>query len=232
MSDERFPSSRRRLAIPLWIKVAYTAFMALMIPVYLRNYGITNFLYFCDVAAVVTLVAMWMESPLVLSAMLVGAFIPQMLWVIDFMGELTGLFGLGLTAYMFNAESPFFLRFLSFFHFWLVFLLIYLVWRVGYDRRGLVLWIAIAWVLLTVCYAWMPPPSPVKDPVTGVQLRDPNLPANINYVYGLKGEEVPQTWMEPNAYFALYMTTLMVGIYPVTHLLLRTFMPPAASGST
>jgi hypothetical protein len=38
--------------------------------------------------------------------------------------------------------------------------------------------------------------------------------------------------MEPNAYFALYMTTLMVGIYPVTHLLLRTFMPPAASGST
>src|ERR1022692_3861238 len=89
------PSPHR---VPLWIKIAYTAFMAMMIPVYLKNYGITNFLYFCDVAAVVTLVAIWLESPLVLSAMLVGAFIPQMLWVIDFFGELFGLPVPGMTA--------------------------------------------------------------------------------------------------------------------------------------
>ncbi len=211
--------------IPLWIKLPYTAFMAVLIPVYLKNYGITNFLYFCDVAAVVTLVALWLESPLLLSAMLVGAFIPQMLWVVDFVGELTGLFGFGLTRYMFNASSPFFLRFLSFFHFWLVFLLIHLVWCVGYDKRGLPLWMAIAWVLLTVCYAYMPPPSPVKDPVTKEQLRDGSLPANINYVYGLTGEEKAQTDMEPNWYFAVYMAILMGVVYPLTHLLLWWLMP-------
>ena len=32
--------------IPLWIKLLYTAFMAVLIPVYLHHYGPTNFLYF------------------------------------------------------------------------------------------------------------------------------------------------------------------------------------------
>ena len=211
--------------IPLWLKLAYTAFMAMMIPVYLKNYGITNFLYFCDVAAIVTLFAIWVESPLLLSAMLIGAFVPQMLWVVDFLGAIVDVKVFGLTGYMFNAESPFFLRFLSFFHFWLVFLLVYLVWCVGYDKRALPLWLVIAWVLLTVCYAYMPPPSPVKDPVTKEQLRDPFLPVNINYVYGLEGDEKAQTGMEPNAYFALYMVLLVVIAYLPTHLLFWWLIP-------
>src|SRR5204862_4190303 len=91
--------------IPLWLKVAYTAFMAIMIPVYLKNYGPTNFLYFCDVAAVVTLIAIWRESPQLLSAMLVGAFIPQMLWVVDFCFEAVGLHLTGMTSYMFDARK-------------------------------------------------------------------------------------------------------------------------------
>ena len=106
-----------------------------------------------------------------------------------------------------------------------MFLLIYVVWCVGYDKRGLFLWMAIAWVLLTVCYAYMPPPSPVKDPVTKKQIRDPNLPVNINYVYGLKGDEKPQTEMEPNWYFAVYMMILMAVVYPGTHLLCAAVMP-------
>ncbi len=60
-----------------------------------------------------------------------------MLWVIDFFGELVGVRLTSMTSYMFNANSAFFLRFLSFFHFWLVFLLIYLVWCVGYDKARL-----------------------------------------------------------------------------------------------
>jgi hypothetical protein len=30
--------------IPLWLKLAYTAFMAVLVPVYWWNYGPTNFL--------------------------------------------------------------------------------------------------------------------------------------------------------------------------------------------
>ena len=134
--------------VPLWLKIVYTTFMAVLIPVYLKNYGPTNFLYFCDVVAIMTILAIWIESPLLLSAALIGSFLPQMLWVVDFSCECVGFRLTGMTSYMF--KPPFFLRFLSSFHFWLVFVLIYLVWRVGYDKRGLVLWVAIMWALLTV----------------------------------------------------------------------------------
>jgi hypothetical protein len=33
------PAARR---IPLWLKLAYTAFMAVLVPVYLRDYGPTR----------------------------------------------------------------------------------------------------------------------------------------------------------------------------------------------
>ena len=35
--------------------------MAVLVPVYLRNYGPTNFLYFCDVALIITLVGIWID---------------------------------------------------------------------------------------------------------------------------------------------------------------------------
>jgi hypothetical protein len=58
--------------VPVWLKLAYTAFMAVLVPVYLRNYGPTNFLYFCDVALIITLVGIWIESPLLVSMCAVG----------------------------------------------------------------------------------------------------------------------------------------------------------------
>lgn len=209
--------------IPLLIKLLYSAFMAILVPIYLKHYGPTNFLYFCDVAAIVTLIAIWMESPPLLSACLIGILLPQLLWVLDFFFELFCYLGLwkvhlvGLTEYMFR--PPFLLRFLSFFHFWLPFLLLYCVWRVGYDKRGLVIWTVGAWVLVTVCYVYMPAPSPCFDPVTKLQLRDPDMPCNINYVYGLTGEEKAQTSMHPDEYFVMYVVLLVVCIYLPTHLL-------------
>ncbi|MFV0367317.1 MAG: hypothetical protein ACK5KM_02540, partial [Hyphomicrobiaceae bacterium] len=57
------PAEKAQL-IPTWLKLAYTAFMAVLIPVYWYHYGPSNFLYFCDVALFVTLVGIWRESPL------------------------------------------------------------------------------------------------------------------------------------------------------------------------
>jgi hypothetical protein len=201
--------------IPLWIKLPYTAFMAVLIPIYLYHYGPTNFLYFCDVAIVVTLLAVWIESPLLLSAGLVGIFLPQMLWVADFFAELFGVHWTGLTGYMFDTRKPFYLRFLSFFHFWLPFFLIYLVWLVGYDKRGSLLWTALTWILVPVCYFLMPGPSSNADP---------NLPVNINYVHGFSEKEA-QTWLAPDLYFAVLMIALPVGIFLPTHLLFQRLMP-------
>ena len=105
-----------------------------------------------------------------------GIVLPQLLWVVDFVGELFGVPIVGMTTYMFEPQNPLFNRSLSLFHGWLPFLLLWLVWRVGYDRRGLWAWVATSWVLIVVCYLWMPPP-----PEPGAVV-DPNLPVNINYV--------------------------------------------------
>jgi hypothetical protein len=126
--------------VPLWVKLGYTAFMAVLVPVYLRDYGPTNFLYFCDVALLMTLVAVWSESPLWASAPLVGILAPQLFWMVDFLGEAAGFRLTGMTGYMFDPNKPLFTRGLSFFHFWLPWLLVFLVVRLGFDRRAWLTW--------------------------------------------------------------------------------------------
>lgn len=202
--------------IPLTAKVLYTAFMAVLVPFYWHNYGPTNFLYFCDLALFLTLYGMWTEKSLPISMAAVGILIPQALWVADFATNLFGQPLAGLTDYMFEAHNPLFNRSLSLFHGWLPFLLIWLVARVGYDRRAALLWIAVAWVVLFVCYLWMP--APPVDP------NDPNKPFNINYVFGLKDA---QTWMPELAWFAIVIAAQPFAVVGPTHLLLSKFAPRA-----
>ena len=40
--------------VPLWLKLAYTLFVAVLVPVYWHHYTPLNFLYFCDVALLMT----------------------------------------------------------------------------------------------------------------------------------------------------------------------------------
>jgi hypothetical protein len=200
--------------VPLWIKLAYTAFMAVLIPVYWANYGPTNFLYFCDVALLITLVAVWIESPLLVSMCAVGILGSQTLWVIDFVLNIFGIKLTGLTDYMFMADHSLFLRSLSLFHGWLPFFLLYLVWRLGYDGRGLPAWTLVAWGLILVSFFFMPPPRP-----------DPGLePVNIDYVYGFSDTEA-QHWMPAGLWVVALMVLMPLILFIPTHLLLRRFMP-------
>src|SRR4051812_17578246 len=146
--------------LPLGVKLVYTAFMAVLIPVYWYYYGPTNFLYFCDMALIISLAGIWLESPLLISMCAVGILIPQAYWVIDFVANLFGVSLTGMTNYMFNPNTSLFLRGLSLFHGWLPFMLVYLVWKLGYYRRALPAWTALACVLLLVCFLLMPPPRP------------------------------------------------------------------------
>lgn len=202
--------------LPLGLKLLYTAFMAMLIPVYWVNYGPSNFLYFCDLALLVTLIGMWREDRLLVSMPAVGILAPQMLWVADYIAHLGGVKITGVTDYMFNSNLSVFLRSLSLFHGWLPFLLLYLVWRLGYDRRALAAWTALAWFVLPVCYFFMPGPRP-----------DPGSAAvNINYVFGTSDTE-PQQLMPP----LLWLTMLIVGmpllLFVPTHFLLSRWRPAA-----
>lgn len=214
-----------RRSVPLVVKLVYTAFLAVMIPVYWANYGPTNFLYFCDVALLITLVGVWLESPLLVSMPAVGILLPQSLWVIDFLATALGHPITGMTAYMFAADHSLLLRSLSLFHGWLPFFLVYLVARLGYDRRALPGWTVLAWTLLLFCYFLTPPPNPNAG----------LTPVNINYVWGLNDSSA-QTWMPGPAWFVLLLVGMPTLLFVPTHFLLKKFMPipvanpPAASG--
>ena len=128
--------------VPLKLKLAFTAYMALQVPEYLLNYGPTNFLYVCDVALVLTFVGVWLESSLLISMCCVGILVLQTAWLVDFFAHLFGHRLTPVTDYMFDASHSLFLRLLAMFHVWLPFLLVYLVQKTGYDRRGFWLWTA------------------------------------------------------------------------------------------
>ena len=70
-------STSAKPLLPLWLKLAYSAFVAVLVPSYWHAYGPTNFLYFCDVALLMTLVALWREDSLFASMPLVGILVVQ-----------------------------------------------------------------------------------------------------------------------------------------------------------
>jgi hypothetical protein len=205
--------------VPLAVKLVYTAFVAVLIPVYWHYYGPTNFLYFCDVALILTVIAIWPENALVLSMCAIGIIIPQAVWVVDVLANAVGVSLTGMTDYMFDANRSLFLRLLSTFHGWLPFLLLYLVSRTGYDRRALRAWTVLAWVLLFICFFLMPPPNP-----------HPRLtPVNINYVWGLS-DYAPQKWVPPDVWFVGLLIGMPLLIFAPTHFALARLMPQAQVG--
>jgi hypothetical protein len=179
--------------------------------------------YFCDASLFLALVAMWRNDALTASMAAVGLVLPQVIWCIDLGSTLMGMPMTGMTNYMFNPELPLHLRLLSLFHGWLPFLLLYLVWRLGYDRRALPAWTALAWVLCLVSFFLLPPAGADVSAAT---------PHNVNYVFGPSDKE-PQHWISSQGLFlVVYMIALLVVFYLPTHFLLKRFFPAARRGAT
>jgi hypothetical protein len=202
--------------VPLGLKLVYTAFMAVLIPIYWHYYGPTNFLYFCDVALILTLIAIWPENALLISMCAIGVMIPQAIWLVDFFATAAGFPLLGMTDYMFDANHSLFLRALSLFHGWLPVFLAYLVWKIGYDRRAFWPWTALAWALLLICFFLMPPPTP-----------HPGLtPVNINYVWGMN-DYAAQSWVPAYVWFVGLLIGMPLLVFAPTHFALARIMPKA-----
>jgi hypothetical protein len=207
--------------INLWVKLLYTAFVSLLVPYYWKEYTPWNFLYFCDVALLVTLAAIWLENALLASTQAVAILLPQALWVADFLFRaVAGIHITGMTGYMFNSNIPWYVRGLSSFHGWLPFLLLWLLARLGYDRRALAYQTVLGLIVLGVSYTLAPaPPPPAAHPSAAV---------NVNYVYGLDDQRV-QTIMSPHLWFAILTAITIVGFYVPTHFVLRRLFPRSRS---
>ena len=130
--------------------------------------------------------------------------LPELAWNLDFFGRLlTGRPMFGMSAYMFDAATPRYLRALSLFHVPLPAGLVWLVARLGYDRRAWLYQSLLALVVLPVTY-WL------TDPAT-----------NVNWVHGLGR---PQTALPPWAYLALLLVAFSLVLYLPPHLVF-TYLP-------
>jgi hypothetical protein len=99
----------------------------------------------------------------------------------------------------------------------LPFLLAYLVWMLGYDRRGFPAWTVLAWALILIAYFFMPPPNPNAG----------LTPVNINYVFGPSDSEA-QTWVSPTVWVAGMIVGMPLLLFWPVHLLLARYAPRPA----
>jgi hypothetical protein len=183
-------------------RMLFTLLVAVIVPVYLKRYGATNFLWFSDIALLGVFAALWLESRLLGSMMALTVLLPESLWVLSFVSG--ALFrGRGVTtlaAYMFDPKVPLYLRCLSSFHLALPPAAGWLLYRYGYDERALVAQTLLAWVVLPLTL-WLAPP-----------------PKNLNWVRGFG--HPPRTPLPLPAHFAIMMLGYPLLIYLPTHLLL------------
>jgi len=145
------------MRVPLWLKIGWTLWLIVWAPLYWRQYGAQNFLFFCDIGNVLIGLGLWLESPLIVSWMACGLLLFQTLYTIDLAGALLmgGHFA-GGTDYMFDPHLSLLIRLLSLFHVVTPPLLLWAIWRLGYDRRGWMLQTLQTWVVVTTNYFWRP----------------------------------------------------------------------------
>ena len=147
----------RDMRIPLWIKLVWTACVIAWIPWYWGQYGLQNFLFFCDLGNLFVLAGLWLESPLIFSSQASGLLFFQTLFTIDLASALvSGRHWIGGTEFMFDQNVPAVIRLLSLFHVVMPPLLLWAIWRLGYDRRGWKYQTLITWSVVPINFFWRP----------------------------------------------------------------------------
>jgi len=189
-----------KAVIPLGLKIIYTLFVCALVPIYWRQYGPVNFLWFSDIALLALVPALWLENALLVSMMAVSVVFFEALWNIDFFCRAsTGKSLIGLSAYMFDPRIPLFIRGLSCFHIVLPLLVLWTLHRLGYDQRAFVWQTVVALVVLPLSYL----------------LSNPH--ENVNWVYGF-GQN-PQRILPAPLFVILLMVLFPLVVYLPTHLL-------------
>jgi len=186
--------------IPLGLKIVYTLFVCTLVPIYWRQYGPANFLWFSDIALLALVPALWLENALLVSMMAISVVFLEALWNLDFFLRLaTGKSLIGLSAYMFDPKIALFIRSLSCFHIILPLLLLWTLHRLGYDHRAFVFQTVVALVVLPLSYLLSNPQE------------------NVNWVYGF-GQN-PQKMLPAPLFMILLMLLFPLVVYLPSHLL-------------
>ena len=190
-----------RMRLPLWLKIGWTIWVLAWAPIYYKQYGAQNFLFFCDLGNLLVAIALWRESRLIFSWQAVSLVLLQTLFTVDLLSAvLTGRHWIGGTEYMFDSGIPLPVRLLSLFHVVMPPLLLWAVWRLGYDERAWKLQTLTAWIVVPINYFWRPQ-------------------FDVNWVRGPFGRE--QHYIPGLVYLAIYLIALPLVVYLPSHLALR-----------
>jgi hypothetical protein len=186
------------MRLPLWLKIGWTLWVLVWVPIYWRQYGAQNFLFFCDLGNLLIAVALWTESALIFSSQAVSLLVFQTLYCLDLAGALmVKRHFIGGTEYMFDPGLPLFVRLLSLFHVVTPPVLLWAIWRLGYDRRGWKLQTLICWIVVPINHFWRPG-------------------SDVNWARGLFFHE--QHMMAGWAYLLGYLVVVPLVVYFPTHL--------------
>ena len=199
-APHRFPRLR-------WFALAW---VAVFVPAWYAAYGAWHFLFLCNLGVLVTAAGLWFDKPVLLSSQAVAAPGIAALWLLDVAWRLaTGTHLHGGTAYLWDPAIPAVVRALSLYHVAWPLLLVACLHRVGYDRRGFPLQVAIA-VVVFIVGLWLAPAA-----------------ENLNYVIAAPGR-APHA--EPWRHALANLAILVVAVYWPLHLALRqAFAPPHAA---
>lgn len=193
--------------LPWQLKTAYALWIAIWIPSYIHHYEASNLLWMCDVANILLLFAICWELPLLLSAQAVAVLLVQVVWSADYFSALLfEMHLIGGTEYMFDTNYPFWMRAMSLFHVAIPPLLLWCLYRMGYDRRGPTLQTLIICLVLPATYVFSAPEQ------------------NVNWLYGVFG--FPQTWMPTGIFLIVLMLAYPLVLFFPTHLVLKRIFPP------
>jgi hypothetical protein len=145
------------MRLPLWLKIAWSIWVIAWVPVYWHQYGAQNFLYFCDLGNLLITLGLWLESPLIFSWQATGLLLFQTLYTIDLIGALfSGTHIIGGTEYMFDPQVPLFVRLFGLFHVVVPPLLLWAIYRLGYDERGWKYQTLMTCMVVPINYFWRP----------------------------------------------------------------------------
>jgi hypothetical protein len=144
-----------RARIPFAIKILWTAWLFVWAPVYWRQYGGQNFLYFCDIGNVLIAIGLWIESRLILSWQAVSLLIFQSLYALDLVGAfVSGHHAIGGTEYMFDPKISLLVRLLGLYHLVVPPLLLWAVRRLGRDPSAWKWATLELWILVPINFFW------------------------------------------------------------------------------
>lgn len=197
-----------------WLKLAATAVVGAFVPLYWWQAPAGSFLWFYDIALLATLLALWFEWRLLASMMALAVLLPEVAWNVGFFGRLFGAPDLfGLATPVFDAAHPG-VQAVALAHVVVPVLLLWMLYRIGYDARALPAQTLLAWSALASSYALAGTPA-----------------ADFAWTFGV-GDNLTRAWLPGWLWLSLAMLAYPVLVYIPTHLVLRAlFAAPGVAAA-